>query len=141
MTRIDNDTNRTHTWQVVIWRKGLQYYKHFSDGVYGGKQKALSAAKEYTDSIVSKYPHYKKKDFCSKVRSNNQSGVAGVGKYAYKGKSGNIYWYWVAYWTDGDGSRRQRKFMINTYGEDEAFDRAVKLRKKMLSKMNGEWRK
>jgi hypothetical protein len=124
---------------VQLTRKGLQYNKHFSDGVYGGKQKALNAAKEYRKSIISKHSHYTKKDVCSKVRRNNQSGIPGVGKYSYNGRNGKLYWFWLAYWTDENGSRRQRKFMINTYGEDEAFDHAVKLRQKMLSKMSEEW--
>ena len=67
ITRIDNDTNKTHSWHVTISRRGIQYTKHFSDGVYRGKRKALNAAKEYKDSIVSKHPHYKKKDICSIV--------------------------------------------------------------------------
>jgi hypothetical protein len=141
ITRIDKEINRTHSWHVHLTRRGIHYNKHFSDGVYGGKQEALNAAKEYKDSIISKHSHYTKKDVCSKVRRNNQSGIAGVGKYASPGRNGKLHWFWLAYWTDENGSRRQRKFMISTYGEDEAFDRAVKLRKKMLSKMSEEWHK
>ena len=133
--------DKTHSWHVQLTRKGLQYNKHFSDGVYGGKQTALNAAKEYRDNLISKHPHYKKKDVCSKVRKNNQSGIAGVGKYAYPGRNGKLYWFWLACWTDDNGSPKKRKFSVNMYGDDEAFDHAVALRKKMLSKMSGEWRK
>ena len=141
ITRNDNDVKKIHSWHVAITRRGIQYNKHFSDGVYGDKQTAFNTAKEYRDSIISKRPHYKKKDVYSKVRRNNQSGIAGVGRYANPGRNGKLYWYWVACWTEDNGSRKQRKFSINIYGEDGAFDHAVKLRRKMLSKMNREWRK
>ena len=41
------DSKRTHGWQFVAVRDGEEYTKLFSDSVFGGKKKALAAAKEY----------------------------------------------------------------------------------------------
>mgnify|MGYP007037741053 CR=1 FL=1 len=49
--RIDHDHSQTHSWYVTIQRRGRIYHRHFTDSVYGGKRKALDAAKVYRDSL------------------------------------------------------------------------------------------
>lgn len=43
-------------WWVRIQRSTFKHRKLFSDGVHGGKQKALIAAKAYRDQLVKKAP-------------------------------------------------------------------------------------
>ena len=49
ITRVDHEPSRTHAWRVTIQRQGKVHVGHFSDGVYGGKMKALGAAKQFRD--------------------------------------------------------------------------------------------
>jgi hypothetical protein len=42
VTRVDNETSRTHGWLVTIQRRGVIFRRQFSDGVLGGKAKSLS---------------------------------------------------------------------------------------------------
>src|ERR1051325_2220211 len=41
--RINHERSRTHGWRVTLQRKGKIIVKTFSDGIYGGKRKALNA--------------------------------------------------------------------------------------------------
>ena len=43
--RVDNEKTATHCWKIKIRRRGKVTYKYFTDGRYGGKAKALAAAK------------------------------------------------------------------------------------------------
>ena len=37
VTRVDNESSRTHGWLVTIQRLGVKFRKQFIDGVFGGK--------------------------------------------------------------------------------------------------------
>ena len=54
ITCVDRRTFPTHAWRVTIQRRGKIHVGHFSDGVYGGRQKWLLAAKKYRDKLVAK---------------------------------------------------------------------------------------
>jgi hypothetical protein len=82
ITRVDHEPSRTHAWRVTIQRQGKIHVGHFSDGVHGGKQKALAAAKAFRDAIVARHPPLSRKDYCSILRRNNRSGYAGVSFHA-----------------------------------------------------------
>jgi hypothetical protein len=78
ITRVDHERSRTHAWRVTIQRQGKIHVGHFSDGVFGTRQKALLAAKKYRDSLLAKFPPLTRKAYCSILRRNNRSGLAGV---------------------------------------------------------------
>ena len=75
--RIDIEVSRTHCWLVTIQCRGIIHRSYFSDGVYGGKQKAFAAAKVWRDRIIEKYPPLSPREYSSIVKKNNRSGVAG----------------------------------------------------------------
>jgi hypothetical protein len=81
ISRVDNEASRTHGWLVTIQRRGVIHRKHFSDGVFGGKQKAFAAAKQFRDDIISKFPPFSLREYSSIVKKNNRSGVVGVCRY------------------------------------------------------------
>lgn len=45
INRMDDDSRRTHAWLVRVQRHSHIAMKMFSDGVWGGKRKALAAAR------------------------------------------------------------------------------------------------
>jgi hypothetical protein len=81
ISRVDNEASRTHGWLVTIQRRGVIHRKHFSDGVFGGKQKAFAAAKQFRDDIIAKFPPFSLREYSSIVKKNNRSGVVGVCRY------------------------------------------------------------
>ena len=129
--RMDDDARRTHAWLVRVQRKGQVTIKMFSDGVYGGKQNALSAALEYRD-FLTLAPSQAEHNLWHRtiVRRNNTSGIPGVGLYMRPNGSGR----WIAYWIDENGMRKSRTFTVKIYGKN-AKQLAVAERQRQLKRI------
>jgi hypothetical protein len=131
--RIDNDQNRTHCWKVQVQYRNRVMIRHFSDGLYGGKRKALSAAITCRDELLSqfqdeRYEHWRR----NRRRSNNTSGIVGVGRYVARETAGGKTVErasWIAFWDGEDGKRHTRKFAVTKYGETRAKALACKARR------------
>src|SRR5262245_10740161 len=91
ITRVDHERSRPHAWRVTSQRRGKIHVGHFSDGVYGGRQKALAAAKKYRDKLVTKNPPLSRRQYCSILRKNNRSGFAGVSYHSEVIKIGRAH--------------------------------------------------
>ena len=141
ITRIDSDKSRTYAWVVNLSRRRRTFIKHFTDGVYGGKRKALAAAIAYRDHIITHYPPLTLKEFCSVIKRNNRSGIPGVGRYAGSEprQDGELRWYWIARWSPEPGKTKQIKFSVDKYGEEGAFQRAIRARKNGLAQLQGDF--
>ncbi|HEY9191402.1 MAG TPA: AP2 domain-containing protein [Methyloversatilis sp.] len=143
ISRVDNEASRTHGWLVTIQRRGVIHRKHFSDGVFGGKQKAFAAAKQFRDDIISKFPPFSLREYSSIVKKNNRSGVVGVCRYCASETrdmdEDKQRWFWVASWPLPSGRRKRVKFSVNKYGEEGAFKMALKARKDALKKLDGQF--
>jgi len=112
----DNSYQPPKVWQ---WNKAS-----------GGKRKALEAAREHRDKILSKMPKYKQESASKKKRRIKQSGVIGVTHVVSTSTKGQSYQYWQAAWQDAEGKRRTAKFSIKRYGDKEALELAKKARRK-----------
>ncbi len=142
ITRVDHERSRTHAWRVTIQRQGKVHVGHFSDGVFGGKQKALAAAKKYRDSLLAKYPPLTRKEYCSILRRNNRSGLAGVSYHAevIETERGPVERrFWIARLPLQPWRTKLVKFSIAKYGAEEAFRRAVKARLDALESLSGSY--
>lgn len=56
ISRIDQPEKKNHGWYVRVTLKGRTDQKFFADKSNGGKTKALKAAQEYRDHLVSLLP-------------------------------------------------------------------------------------
>ncbi len=143
ISRIDDDVYRTHAWRVSLSRRGKRHVKNFADKKCGGKGRALESAKQYRDFLLRKYPPMSRREFCSILRSNNQSGVTGVYNYAksFTLKNGEIKksWYWEATWPIGNSEQAHVAFPVNTYGEQMARQLALRARENALLGIEGEY--
>lgn len=136
--RIDHDKSHTHSWYLTIQRRGQVYHRHFTDSVYGGKSKALDAAKVYRDSLIKCLRPLTRPERCRIRKKNNRSGVSGVTKIdALEKNRGRIYHrrYWLAQWPIGNGKAQIKKFSITRYGERRAFQRALRARREALKRL------
>ena len=123
---------------VRVTRRRKLSTKLFCDKEYGGKRKALLAAKKYRDKLEKTLKSYSAKELARKPRANNTSGIAGVRlalERDTRWESEPEYEYWVAQWSPEKGVRRTRRFSVDKYGYDEAYRLAVKARKKGVASM------
>ncbi len=133
ITRIDQETKKNHGWYVRITHKGKGHTKYFPDKKHGGRKKALKAAKEFRDDILSKLPKYKQEAACKKKRPIKKSGVIGVTHVVSKSLKGKCYDYWQAAWVDKTNKRKTAKFSISRYGDERALALAKRARREGLS--------
>jgi hypothetical protein len=143
ISRVDNEVSRTHGWLVTIQRRGVIYRKHFSDGVFGSRQKSFDSARDYRDTIIEKYRPFSLREYSSIVKSNNRSGVVGVCRYCASETrtlpEEQQRWFWVASWPLPSGQRKRVKFSVNKYGEEGAFKLALKARREAMRKLEGDF--
>jgi AP2 domain len=143
--RVDNDATRTRCWKVKIRRHNRTIYKYFTDGRYGGKRKALLAAKAYRDNLLNaisgpEYAIWKR----NIKRPDNTSGLAGVGRYIKRERTRDGTWecpVWEAFWHDADGKRHGRRFSVLRFGEDQAKRLARKVRREAVMEVEEEIRR
>ena len=133
------DSGSTHGYQVRFMRRGYSFDQLFSDSIFGGKRKALHAAREFRDELEAEYPHYSRKEVAKIKSARHSSGTVGVhlseeidGRWPNK----PVYLYWVAQWSPEPGVRKSRRFSVNKYGSDEAYRLAVNARRKGLREMS-----
>ncbi len=133
ISRVDfrTETSPARGFLVRVMRRGEKYQKFFGDKSFGGKTKALSAAKKFRDEVLAQYRGFSKRELAEKVSVRNTSGVVGV-RYAEEfhgvGKGRRIYGFWVASWNPTAGTRKTKRFSIDKYGDDEAMRLAIKAR-------------
>ena len=141
ISRVDNERYRTHAWRVSFSRRGKRYVKSFPDKKLGGKGRALQMAKAYRDQFLAQHPPLSRREFCTFLRSNNQSGITGVYRYAksFTLAKGEVKksWYWEATWPIGRSQQAHMAFSVNEHGEQRARQLAVAARQKALAQLEG----
>jgi len=123
---------------VTVQRRGRIYHRHFTDAVYGGKRKALAAAKVYRDSLIASLRPLTRLERCRIKKRNNRSGISGVTKIeTWEQNRGRRYHrrYWLAQWPIGNGKAQTKKFSITRYGEHGARQRALQARQEALKSL------
>lgn len=131
--RMDDDSRSTHAWLVQVQRHNQKAVKMFSDSVWGGKRKALAAARAWRDEhkqALAEQAHALWRR--NRLRSNNRSGLVGVARYerkadAHGNKTGGAA-FWLASWIDAHGVGRKRKFSVTRWGERVAKQKAIEAR-------------
>lgn len=141
ISRIDDFVYRTHAWRVSLTRRGQKLVKNFSDKKWGGKAKALKAAKLHRDELLLAYPPLSRKDFAAGKRRNNRTGITGVYTYAkrYTLRDGTEKetWYWEANWPTERGESAHAAFSVKRFGETKAREMAIRAREQGLRALTG----
>ena len=83
--RLEKTEKTAPGWKINLKRRGRYMHKYFTDTKYGGRAKALRAAKVYRDSLMAvasgaEYAIWRR----NKMPESNTSGIVGVGRYAVK---------------------------------------------------------
>lgn len=126
------DSGKTHGWFVRGYRNGKTWSKLFSDQKHGGREAALDQAREFRKKLASDLQQLPAIPRARRVvtrNSRNTTGVIGVSRTRKKSSSGNIHECYSVSWRTPEGVPRCTSFSIRKYGEEEAFRRAVALRR------------
>ena len=128
ITRMDH--GNTHGWWVRVYKDSKPVEsKLFSDGVYGGKNKAKAEAQAHRDKVVAKnkiVPVHMRKTRQHSVDSRSTSGLVGV-TLSVADKAGSLRVHWSARFME-KGKQRNVSFSVRKYGYEGAFKKAVKTR-------------
>lgn len=68
----------------------------------------------------------------TKMKSNNTSGITGVGYTEVNQRCGSTDTYWSARWTDINGKHRSKHFAVSKHGYDQAKVLAVACRNERM---------
>jgi hypothetical protein len=132
--RYDSVKKREHAWRVFFRRRNEIMTRCFSDGVHGGRDKALAAAIAYRDQLLSCHSEFEHQIWrWTRLRKDNTSGIPGVGRYeATDPNTGRRHAFWLASWFDEHGMKRQRKYCVLRRGDASAKRLAVAEREHQL---------
>ena len=150
IVRIDKDKTKsggnTHGWQVRAGQnlKTGYHSKLFSDGKYGGSDKALAEAEAYLERYLQEHPEYNFQTSQFRwphgfnenrtLSGHNKSGRKGVyrSRTTYRHDKERYRYFWGASYTiDRFGKtkvNRSERFFIDEYGEEGAKRLAVEFR-------------
>ena len=82
-----------------------------------------------------------RKEFATKKRRNNKSGITGVYTYAkrFQLRDGfyNETWYWEANWPTERGESMHESFSVRKYGDAVARQMAIRARERGLRSVKG----
>ena len=126
------DSTKTHGWQVHVRRGGRLSTKLFSDRVFKGKAKALTAAKKYRDDLVEDMAKYAKPLWRIKRTPRTNTGELGVSQTHYTNRSGKKRKVITVTVRSELGKAVNRKFSVDKLGYKEAVKEAVTWRNKVL---------
>lgn len=151
ITRMDyppkvKGTGGTIGWWVRVMRGTKKHSKLFSDGKYGGKDKALEKAKEYRDRLIEEHEGLVGKGYYTFKSHRNTSGIVGVhrGPKVTKRRSGReyTYYYWIAGWVDPiTGKTKNKSFSVSKHGEIGALKLALQTRETAIALISGQKKK
>ncbi len=137
--RIDSES--THGWQVRVYRHGKTYSRLFSDRKLGGREKTFEAALAYRKQLeqeVAQMPEAAPRRRLVRYNRSNTSGVVGVSRTYKRDRRGVRHEVYAVSWNPEPGVARGTSFSIKRYGEDEAFERACKLRWEKMKEIYGD---
>lgn len=132
------DSNSTHGWFVRGYKNKKTYSKLFSDKKYGGKGKALIAAREFKEELVlelKKIPATKRARRVVSTDSRNKTGILGVCRLEKMSPSGKLYISYSVTWRPKPGVQKCTSFSVHKYGEKQAFKLAANLRKSKMEEV------
>jgi hypothetical protein len=121
ISRIDQETKRTHGWYVRVRYFGTTHSKFFSDGKCGGKYSSLLAAIAWRDEVETRIGKQRTDRHIVTV-SNTQTGVVGV-------RLNDVLNRYEVSWVKPDGKQGKTSVSIRKHGRKAAFAKACEIRK------------
>jgi hypothetical protein len=132
ITRIDQPEKHTHGWYVRIRFNKEVCAKFFSDDKHRGKVRALMEAVDYRDEMEKQLGKPRTDRIVVTASSRNQTGMVGICRRKTKTKLANgkvqYHNFYVVTWSPEPNHIARTSVSIDLYGEEEAFQRACRIR-------------
>lgn len=139
ITRVDHPAKRTHGWLVRVRYSGESINKFFSDKLHGGKRVALKQAIAFRDETERQLGKPRSERIIVRSDPRSNTGVQGVHRVVKtehtSSGSISIRPVYEVTWSPAPNVLRRTSVAINKYGEEEAFRRAVELRRQKEQEM------
>lgn len=127
ITRIDHWS--THGYCVRFSVHGsVVMNKLFSDGVHGGKRRALNTAKALRDMCLDAVEKHKKVRCHSVLSPRSKTGIIGVTKYTRVFVPGKKRYYYSASYYPERYKKATKTFSVMKYGPEKALELACQFR-------------
>ena len=142
ISRIDQHSKNTFGWFVRIRRDGKKISRFFSDGKYGGREKALESAREYRNKNLSEWRNFAKNpERAMHLGKKSNIGYPGI-SYCIKKKkrNGGIYLehvFQVSY-SPEKGVHKNKSFYIPKAKTKREFEKHYESRLKMAVRFRDE---
>ena len=134
ISRIDQPKKRTHGFFVRLTRNRKIHNAFFADKAYGGKRKALKAARSHYGKLLKKYGAISRQAWAQITRRKGVSGILGVRRTAVQ-RDGLKLEYWMASWSPRPYLVQRKMFSIQKHGARVAKALAIKARNDGVRKM------
>lgn len=132
------DYTKVRGFLVRIRKDGVIHQKLFSDGLYGGFDRALDAARRFRD-VLHKKLFGKIKPSSRRVFSSckrNKTGIVGVHYREIEDGGVVTKKMFVASWCPVEGGpQRQKHFSVDKLGASKAFARAKRFREDRVAEI------
>lgn len=138
VVRIDHKGTRGYQVRTPSSYGLMPSSRFFADRKHGGKKHSLAAAITFRNQTFKK--HGIPLTANRRIRytnSRNSTGVLGVGMQ-WVTKGGYQYKHYVVTWCPQPYTQRNRLFSANKYGDQKAFDMAVKFRKEREAEIRAQ---
>lgn len=117
-------------WRVRFSRRGKMYSNSFYDLACGGAKEAKAMAIAWRDKQLAELDVLTVREFHTRRRSNNLSGVPGV---HFHKTAAQPLGFWQATIRFHDGKRIAKSFSVRKFGDRDAYRLAVAARSKLLA--------
>jgi hypothetical protein len=122
------DTPRASGWQVrlPLWHplSGERgYTEFFADGSYGGESESKRAARRRRDELFAQ-ERLSLRLRGATTNKLNTTGLVGVGLGFDVSAKGEGAFFWIAHWSDEDGTKRRKRFHVGVHGFESALEQA-----------------
>lgn len=119
ISRIDQESKKSHGWYVRVRGNGETKSKFFSDRKNGGRAAAQLAAYTWREDVIKQFGDSYRSRAASAA---NNTGVTGV-TFSEKKNCYRVTWVYA------NGRPGRTTVSVNKYGKEGAFKRACKIRK------------
>jgi hypothetical protein len=128
VTRIDDPGKHGVGWYARVTFQGTTSSKYFADGAHGGTDGAFRKAQAWRNATEKELGKPRTDRLVPATSARSRTGIPGVYRTANS---------WVVAWTPRRGETRREFVSITKYGEEDAFRRAIDLRRRRERTMYG----
>jgi hypothetical protein len=133
ISRIDQQSRKTHGWFVRVTFGGATHSKLFSDALHGGTQRALKRAIRYRNQLEKELGRPRTDRVMTTKSARSNTGIRGVCRTTKQSRP-----VFEVTWTPQPNTVSRTSVSIQRRGERQALLRAQQLRRQWEKTIYGE---